>query len=201
MFCEKCGNEVDEHAKYCHKCGARIISNQNTSKKEIKFKNKKIMICILVLVIIAGAIFLNYHDTKIDGFALGEIRYDEHNIACQLQQKGTTFTVSAFLKDGATLLSDEYVNVTIKDASMNIVDNFAVKGDGGDKRVIKDKPVGHYYIDFNYNGHFPFYKPSSSVVEFDVISSQEFDQEEAKIRAEQRQTLVDYFNKYPTRDL
>ena len=189
MFCEKCGNEVDENTKYCDKCGAKIISNQNSPKKNSKLKNKKIMICVVALIIVVGAILINYHDTKISGYALGEIRYDEHNWACQLEQKGTTFTVSAYLKEGANLLSDEYVNVTIKDASGNIVDNFNIKGDGGDKRVIKDKPVGHYYIEFNYAGHYP-YKSSSSVVEFDVISSQEFDQEEAKIRADQRLSVL-----------
>ena len=189
MFCEKCGNEVDENTKYCDKCGAKIISNQNTPKKEKKLKNKKIMICVIAIIIVVGVILINYHDTKISGYALGEIRYDEYNVACQLEQKGTTFTVSAYLKDGGNLLSDEYVNVTIKDASGNIVDNFTIDGGGKDKRVIKDKPVGHYYIEFNYTGHYP-YKSSSSVVEFDVISSQEFDQEEAKIRLDQRQSVL-----------
>ena len=36
MFCEKCGNEVDENTKYCDKCGAKIISNQNSPKKNSK---------------------------------------------------------------------------------------------------------------------------------------------------------------------
>lgn len=33
MFCDKCGNKVDENTKYCDKCGAKIISNQNSPKK------------------------------------------------------------------------------------------------------------------------------------------------------------------------
>ena len=75
MFCKHCGNEVDDHATFCGKCGKRLIKDttiDNPSMEDIpvgkhKQRNKKILkktnavLALLILVTIAlgiSAIFV-----------------------------------------------------------------------------------------------------------------------------------------------
>ena len=59
MFCNKCGNEVDQNQKFCNKCGNRLIYNPtiNHEKNNIKYngnddkKNTAIVILITILII------------------------------------------------------------------------------------------------------------------------------------------------------
>ena len=60
MFCQKCGNQLNEGAAFCPKCGAIVTVSENSSKSSVgvdlnKKKNKEIPIiitCVTVLLVI-----------------------------------------------------------------------------------------------------------------------------------------------------
>ena len=55
MYCNKCGNEVDEKSEFCSKCGTKIKQDNSINEKKTKIKknNKinKILLIILILLI------------------------------------------------------------------------------------------------------------------------------------------------------
>lgn len=69
MFCPKCGAEVQEGSLFCYKCGVNLSLNKENScsmfaeivNKLRIFKNKKIIIALLAVIIIAviGTVYLN----------------------------------------------------------------------------------------------------------------------------------------------
>lgn len=58
MFCNKCGNEVDQNQEFCNKCGNRLIYNdpineeENTSNYNNNINKRNIAIPILITIII-----------------------------------------------------------------------------------------------------------------------------------------------------
>lgn len=55
MYCNKCGNEIDEKSEFCSKCGTKIKQDNSISEKKttIKKNNKgnKILLIILIILI------------------------------------------------------------------------------------------------------------------------------------------------------
>lgn len=57
MFCNKCGNEIDEKSKFCNKCGTKINQSSTTEKKNKKETSKPTRILIIVLLSIVVLYF------------------------------------------------------------------------------------------------------------------------------------------------
>jgi len=60
MFCQNCGNQVDNNTEYCPKCGSKIVKNLDTENmekvQEIKPKKKKNGKVILVGIVVIAVI-------------------------------------------------------------------------------------------------------------------------------------------------
>lgn len=61
MFCKKCGNELPEEAKFCGKCGSKVMQSDNLNNNESK-KNKSklwkiIIIIIIVIIVVIGVVW------------------------------------------------------------------------------------------------------------------------------------------------
>lgn len=57
MYCNKCGNEIDEKSKFCNKCGTKINQSSTTEKKNKKETSKPTRILIIVLLSIVVLYF------------------------------------------------------------------------------------------------------------------------------------------------
>lgn len=50
MFCNKCGNEINEKSKFCNKCGTKINQSSKKEKKNKKETSKSTRILVIVLL-------------------------------------------------------------------------------------------------------------------------------------------------------
>lgn len=57
MYCNKCGNEIDEKSKFCNKCGNKIEQSSKTRQKNKKETSKSTRILIIVLLSIVVLYF------------------------------------------------------------------------------------------------------------------------------------------------
>ena len=69
MYCEKCGNKLDDDSKFCDKCGTVIETTDNIKKSKDNVFNKFILPLILVtlfiiLIFIGANLILNKHNEK-----------------------------------------------------------------------------------------------------------------------------------------
>ncbi len=58
MYCNKCGNEIDEKSEFCNKCGNKINQSSKTEQKNKKEMSKGMRIFIIVLLSIIIFYFL-----------------------------------------------------------------------------------------------------------------------------------------------
>ena len=68
-FCTRCGNEVNENAEICIKCGCRIEQSNLTPKKEEKIQVS--LILGIIGIVFAWLFALVGHITSIIGIVLG----------------------------------------------------------------------------------------------------------------------------------
>lgn len=53
MYCNKCGNEIDDKSEFCSKCGSKIGQNNSVNESKVKTKkNKKINKILLIILIL-----------------------------------------------------------------------------------------------------------------------------------------------------
>lgn len=69
MYCEKCGNKLDDDSKFCDKCGTVIETTDNIKKSKDNVFKKFILPLILVtlfiiLIFIGANLILNKHNEK-----------------------------------------------------------------------------------------------------------------------------------------
>lgn len=67
MFCNKCGNELNDNDKYCNKCGTKV----NSDKKVIKIKLHQFIIGIILIVVVIACIGI---------FTLQKIKNSNNNV-------------------------------------------------------------------------------------------------------------------------
>lgn len=70
MFCKKCGNELKEGAKYCPRCGAKIVINTgsdidkkmsvNEDRKQNKDNKKVFLVIGCIAVVMLGIVVIGY---------------------------------------------------------------------------------------------------------------------------------------------
>ena len=53
MFCKKCGNELPEEAKFCGKCGSKVMQSDNLNNNESKKNKSKLWKIIIIIIIFA----------------------------------------------------------------------------------------------------------------------------------------------------
>ena len=56
MFCNKCGNELNDGAKFCPKCGASFQTTEKTKEKEKKKFHLGRFIVIACICILVGSV-------------------------------------------------------------------------------------------------------------------------------------------------
>ena len=63
MYCNKCGNELDDKSEFCSKCGTKIgnVNEQNVSKNK---KHFVIPLCIIVAIVIGICVFISISFTN-----------------------------------------------------------------------------------------------------------------------------------------
>lgn len=71
MYCKKCGNIIDESAKFCPKCGGAVgIENVNETKGDKSKKPLFLIFLIIIIAIVMGGIYLKR--TEFDSEVLEE---------------------------------------------------------------------------------------------------------------------------------
>lgn len=61
MYCQKCGNKIEEGTQFCSKCGNSVSNNnvKGISEEEKRKRNiKTIIVCVAVIVVLFVAIQL-----------------------------------------------------------------------------------------------------------------------------------------------
>lgn len=81
MYCEKCGNELKEEAKFCGKCGNKV-GEDTASVEHYKSSKKDVLILIVILAIaITSTVFVTYHWDKVKKLVTGvEIERKEESV-------------------------------------------------------------------------------------------------------------------------
>ena len=80
-FCGKCGNQLEEGAKFCPKCGASVspVTNDNSGKSSSKKIVIPLIVSILILAIAGGGWYLwknQSEDYSLEGLAKAIVNYD-----------------------------------------------------------------------------------------------------------------------------
>lgn len=63
MFCNKCGNEINEKSNFCNKCGTKINQSSKKEKKETS-KGVRIFIIILLSILLIYLVFISLGSAK-----------------------------------------------------------------------------------------------------------------------------------------
>lgn len=58
MYCERCGERLDDEARYCASCGARITGDLPGTEKDVKQSAVKAAVFLVIVVILAFSLFL-----------------------------------------------------------------------------------------------------------------------------------------------
>lgn len=103
MYCEKCGQQLPDHATFCGKCGERVSDAQNhfqvQEEKPVRaainnsggIRRSIIGICLLVGIVIVGGVFFLHRDSE-------EIQNVESNSNNTVVQ-GDVITFGAYEQD------------------------------------------------------------------------------------------------------
>lgn len=93
MKCSKCGSKVKSNYNLCPNCGERIIiKNENKTKKKIL--NKKLIFCLVILLIITCGMFVLFNDNdNIDKIKKSVVKINVYDKSGELLQTGSGFIV------------------------------------------------------------------------------------------------------------
>ena len=93
MKCSKCGSKVKSNYNLCPNCGERIIiKNENKTKKKIL--NKKLIFCLVILLIMTCGIFVLFNDNdNIDKIKKSVVKINVYDKSGELLQTGSGFIV------------------------------------------------------------------------------------------------------------
>ena len=93
MKCSKCGSKVKSNYNLCPNCGERIIiKNENKTKK--KNLNKKLIFCLVILLIMTCGFFVLFNDNdNIDKIKKSVVKINVYDKSGELLQTGSGFIV------------------------------------------------------------------------------------------------------------
>ena len=93
MKCSKCGSKVKSNYNLCPNCGERIIiKNENKTKKKIL--NKKLIFCLVILLIMTCGFFVLFNDNdNIDKIKKSVVKINVYDKSGELLQTGSGFIV------------------------------------------------------------------------------------------------------------
>lgn len=94
MFCEKCGAEVSEDAKFCPKCGS-TLAHVPSQKKESFFKANKVLVIsiaavILVCAAVGAFVYMNMNQgPQLSDFGISEVVEGSDYMVSLVDENGT----------------------------------------------------------------------------------------------------------------
>lgn len=131
MFCQKCGTENDDTAKFCKGCGSSLssIENGDTSEATKLNKNFKILAILILIVIIAAAgVFMYMNNLQ-----------EDSQIVCMsttVINNGSDLSVK-LLDSNNNPISNKDINITIKDVNGEDLSEVGIT----DKNGIRSMPI------------------------------------------------------------
>ena len=204
MFCEECGAEIDDTAKFCDKCGVPTSKSvkDRKQKKEINIKKDNVPdksskrkwiilagIVIVALIICASVMYMEQtsRETTVSGSTVGSYS----------ASLGNTFKIKGDIDHknmfGDVKIDGETLKVTIKDENGKVVDK-KTQNDG-EEYEYDDLPLGKYTVEFKYaGGDYPAAKDTKV---FTVITKDDVNQRKAqddKNRQEYWNTYIKMYN-------
>lgn len=204
MFCNECGAEIDDNAKFCHKCGTSTSKSSKEEKpKELNIKKDDVPSnspnltkwAILLGIIIIVALIICFSVMHMEQESR-ETSLSETIAGSYSKSVGTAFTIKGEVNHknmfGDVEIEDETLEVSIKDKNGKVVDHKTQKS-GGEYKY-KDLPLGKCTVEFDYDGG--DYPPAKSTKDINVISQEEQDQKVAQDNKERQEYWDTYIKMY-----
>lgn len=203
MFCEKCGAEIEDTAKFCDKCGVPTSKSARDKKQKNKVNIKKdnvpkisskgkwailAGIVIVALIICASLIYMEQtsRETTVSGATVGSYS----------ASLGNTFTLKGEIEHknmyGDVEIDGETLEVTIKDKNGKVVSQKTQKN--GEECKYDNLPLGKYTAEFNYAGG--DYPSAEDTKVFTVITKEEVDQKKAQDEKDRQEYWNTYIKMY-----
>lgn len=122
MFCKECGAEIPDDSKHCSECGAKLVEDApvveaKTEEKESFFKRnkKKMIVCVIGLIIIFGIVAFLTSDSHTNGFRKIYVGYyddfQDKGYTGYMKDKNKTSYFTSYTKDNSK------VNVEINEGN------------------------------------------------------------------------------------
>ena len=163
MFCQKCGTENDDNAKFCKGCGATLNSSPKIEKNENKnSSNNKLIIAVAAIIcicVIAGGLFMVFGNNSSDNVATSANNAETNDsttvnadTSSDNEDRYADFDESEY-PESSYKIDDFYTAHTPEDAKQEMFNQADFNGDGvltGDE--IKEMDYLLKHSKYTWNG-------------------------------------------------
>ena len=161
MFCQKCGTENDDNAKFCKGCGATLNSSPKIENNENKnSSNNKLIIAVAAIIcicVIAGGLFMVFGNNSSDNVATSANNAETNDsttvnadTSSDNEDRYADFDESEY-PESSYKIDDFYTAHTPEDAKQEMFNQADFNGDGvltGDeiKEFESESHIKAYYV-------------------------------------------------------